>query len=279
LIPDLLAQTDYYQLLFSSGLIRFAMASLIIVFPVFILTSRYLAKSYVKNPAIKEMRTRKWLIYFTLFVSALIMVGDLVRTILTFLEGEMTVRFILKALSVLIVTGVIFLYYLRDLKLEKPVKSTKYIVWAVIVIVAATVASGFFIIGSPKTERLHRFDYQRLSDLQMIQDQAVYFWQSKERLPATLSNLTDEISGFQVPFDPETKAGYEYRIISATTFELCATFNLPSDERESMETAPMAAPYSKSGFNNWKHEAGRQCFERTIDVELYPPFSQVKVKQ
>lgn len=276
LFPDLLSQINYSQMMFSSDLIRFAMASIIIVFPVFILTSRYLAKIYVRTPAIKEMRVRKWLIYFTLFVAALIMVGDLVRIILTFLEGEITIRFILKALSVLLVAAIIFFYYLRDLKLEKPQRSTKYIVWAIIIIILAAVVSGFFIIGSPKTERLHRFDYQRLSDLQSIQSQIVYNWQSKERLPVSLASLTDEISGFGVPLDPETKEQYEYRIISTTTFELCATFNLPSDENISRETAPMANPYSKSGFDNWKHEAGRQCFERTIDVELYQPFNKMK---
>lgn len=251
------------------------MASLIIVFPVFILTSRYLAKSYVKTPAIKDMRTRKWLIYFTLFVAALIMVGDLVRIILTFLEGEMTIRFILKALSVLLVAAAIFFYYLRDLKLEKPVPSTKYIVWAIITVVVATIISGFFIIGSPKTERLHRFDYQRLSDLQMVQSQIVYNWQSKEVLPVSLASLTDEIGGFYAPVDPETKEQYEYRIISTTTFELCATFNLPSEDRISAETVPVG-PYGKGTFDNWKHDAGHQCFERTIDVQLYPPFNKIK---
>ncbi len=278
LIPDLLSQTDYYQMIFSSGLIRFAIASLIIVFPVFIITSRYLNKSYVKSPAIREMKIRKWLIYFTLFVAALVMIGDLVRTILIFLEGEMTVRFILKALSVLLVAGMIFFYYLRELKHDKPMKSTKYFVWATIAIVTAAVVAGFFIIGSPKTERLRRFDYERVIRLQDLQMQVINYWRSKEYLPATLTDLDDKISGFVVPTDPENNTAFEYAVKGSETFELCATFNLVSEENN-MNSPAVAMPAYKSGSESWKHGVGKTCFERTIDKELYPPYQDQKIQQ
>jgi hypothetical protein len=271
-IADALYKTNYYQFMFSSGLIRFALASLIIVFPIFIFTSQYLNKCYTKSPAIREMRIRKWLIYFTLFVAALVMVGDLVRIILTFLEGEMTVRFILKALSILFVTGLIFYYYLCDLKKEeKPRPEIKYFIWGIIVIVLAAIVAGFFIVGSPKNERLRRFDYDRLGRLQEIQWQVINYWRSKEYLPVVLSDLNDEISGFVAPVDPETNEPFEYNVIAPDTFELCAKFNLASDQDQ---TSYYAEPmyYGKSGSENWKHEAGRACFERKIDKELYPPY-------
>ena len=274
-MPDLLAQTDYYQVMFSSGLIRFAIASLIIVFPVFILTSRYLYKTYIKSPAVKDMRVRKWLIYFTLFIAALVIIGDLVRTILIYLEGEMTSRFILKALAVLLVAAGIFFYYLRELKLEKPAASTKYFVWAVIVIVTAAVVTGFFVIGSPKTERLRRFDLDRIGRLQETQMQIINYWRSKEFLPVMLTDVNDKISGFTVPNDPETNLPFEYSIKGPETFELCATFSLESEDsltNLSVETAPAY----KSGSENWKHGVGRTCFERTIDKQLYPPYKTLE---
>src|SRR5438132_4874360 len=43
----------------------------------------------------------KWLIYLTLFVAALIIIGDLVSLIYNFLGGDVTIKFVLKALSVL----------------------------------------------------------------------------------------------------------------------------------------------------------------------------------
>lgn len=272
-IPDKLAQAANYELMFSSGLIRFGLASLIIVFPVFIFTSRYMNKSYVENPAVKEMRTRKWLLYFTLFVAALVIIGDLVRIILTFLEGEMTSRFILKAVSVLVVAAAIFFYYLRDLKIEKKLASTKYFIWAVIVAVAATVVAGFFVIGSPKTERLRRFDLERVTRLQEIQMQIINYWRSKEYLPTQLPDLNDKISGFEVPTDPETGLVYEYAIKGSETFELCATFDLVSEDNANNPSVETSPAYG-SGTESWKHGAGRVCFERTIDKELYPPYSK-----
>jgi len=273
-ITDELYKTDYYQIMFSSGLIRFALASLIIVFPIFIFTSRYLNKSYAKSPAIREMRIRKWLIYFTLFVAALVMVGDLVRIILTFLEGEMTVRFILKALSILFVTGLVFYYYLCDLKKEeKNHPEIKYFVWGIVVAVLATIITGFFIVGSPKNERLRRFDYERLGRLQEIQSQVINYWRSKEYLPVVLADLNDEISGFVAPVDPETNEPFEYRIIEPDKFELCAKFNLASEEDE-MKYYSEPMYYGKPNSENWKHDAGRVCFERKIDKEFYPPYPE-----
>jgi hypothetical protein len=275
-IPDILAKTDYYQLMFNSGAIRFALASLIIVFPVFMITSKYLRKSYITSPAIREMRIRKWLTYFTLFVAALVMIGDLVRTILVFLEGEITMRFVLKALVVLLVAGAIFFYYLRDLKHEKMVASTKIFVWGTVVIVLAAVVAGFFVIGSPKTERARRFDYERVAHLQETQSQIIFYWQSKERLPVTLGNLSDSISGYVAPTDPETGASYEYVITGTTTFKLCATFNSASETDPNMEAQTKYAMYPGGVMENWSHGAGQACFERTIDPELYKAFEKIK---
>ncbi len=125
--------------------IRFAVASLIIVFPVFILVSRFLNKIYAKESQVRESKIRKWLIYLTLFVTALVIIGDLVFVINTFLGGEITARFILKALSVLVVAGVIFGYYLDDVRRAVPSKSSKYFAWISSIIVLAVVIGAFFI--------------------------------------------------------------------------------------------------------------------------------------
>jgi Domain of unknown function (DUF5671) len=278
-VPDKLAATAYYQMMYSTDLIRFAIASLIIVFPVFIITSRYMNKSYQQSAAIREMKTRKWLTYFTLFAAALIIIGDLVRTILTLLEGEITLRFILKAASILLVTGIIFYYYLRDLKQEKLFIDKKIFVWIIIAMVGVTVVAGFFIIGSPKSERLRRFDYQRVMSLQEIQMQVINYWRSKEVLPVRLEDTEDKISGFVQPTDPETGVKYEYTVKGPETFELCATFGSNSADDKVLQQGMMASPISRNEAESWKHGVGRTCFERTIDKELYPPYSkQIQVQ-
>src|SRR3989338_3472131 len=78
---------------------------------------------YDKEAQVRESKIRKWLIYLTLFITSLVIIGDLVFVINTFLGGEIKARFILKALSILFVAVVIFWYYLDDV--SHPVPSTK----------------------------------------------------------------------------------------------------------------------------------------------------------
>lgn len=117
--PDPVSPDGYYAASGSYRAIRWSIASLVVFFPVYLLTMRHLEKSYQKNPSKRGLRIRKWLIYFTLFAAALIILGDLVTLIYRFLEGELTVRFILKVLAVLFVAGSVFGYYFWDVRRYK----------------------------------------------------------------------------------------------------------------------------------------------------------------
>lgn len=48
--------------------IRFAVASLFVMFPLFMLVSWYLNVIYHKEASVRESKIRKWLIYLTLFL-------------------------------------------------------------------------------------------------------------------------------------------------------------------------------------------------------------------
>jgi len=250
--------------------IRFAVSSLVIVFPIFIFVSWYLNKIYAKESQVRESKIRKWLIYLTLFIASLVIIGDLVSTINMLLGGEVTARFILKALSILLVAGVIFGYYLDDVRRDTPTKSAKYFAWATGILILVAVVGSFFIIGSPATARLIQYDQQRMSDLTGIQSGILNYWQSKEKLPSSLADLNDSISGYTAPNDPETGIPYEYSVKDVTnlTFELCAVF---SKEGKSDPNSTVPAPISKNLYSqSWDHSAGRVCFQRTIDKQFYP---------
>ena len=267
--PDAL---NYYYAGSASGPMRFAVASLVIVFPIFILVSWYLNKIYRKEAVVRDSKIRKWLIYLTLFITALVIIGDLVSVINTFLGGEITIRFILKALSILLVAAVIFWYYLDDVRRAEPSELAKKFAIITGVVVLISVVGAFFIIGSPMSARLIQFDQQKVNDLSNVQSQVVYYWQRKQVLPNTLSDLNDPLSGFTIPQDPQTGQPYEYNVLDTTvlSFQLCATFNKPSVE----DRSPKAVTPMYDGFNqNWQHGEGRTCFDRTIDKELYPPIT------
>ena len=269
--PDPL--NSYYQ---PGSSIRWSMALLIIIFPAYFWVSRFLHRDLVAQPGKSELRIRRWLLYLTLFLAALLIIGDLVALIYNFLEGELTTRFSLKVLSVLAVAAAIFWYYLYDLRAKAAPLAPKalFFVRGAITAIGIIIIIGFFVAGSPFKQRLVRFDSQKTADLQNIQWQVVMYWQKKQKLPSTIDELRDDITGYISPRDPQSGTAYEYRATGTRTFELCAEFNLTS--QDSQDKNSYARPYPTmegSGAMNesWDHVAGHVCFSRTIDPDLYPP--------
>lgn len=257
-----------------AGGVRWSTSVLFVAVPAYLLSSWFLAKDLEAIPEKRDLKLRKWLVYFTLFVSAITIIVDLMIFVYNFLNGELTIQFFLKVLTVLLVAVAVFGYYLWDLKRSAKKTNILKILAAVLsVVVLASIILGFFIVGTPSDQRNRRFDDQRLSDLQLLQGQIVDYWIRKNSLPAELVKLEDNISGFAVPLDPATKQSYEYKIISPLSFELCAMFAKPSQETAGIGRKEMiyATPYSPYGGlqQNWNHEAGRTCWTRTIDPELY----------
>jgi len=266
LFPDLL--NFYFEGIASA--VRVATAMLVVSLPAYLYTSFILAKDLVVNPEKRDLKLRKWLLYFTLFISAVTIIVDLITFIFNFLNGELTTQFFFKILVVLLVAGAVFGYYTWELKrTNAPTKTPKLLAAVVSVVVLALVVAGFFIIGTPTEQRNRRFDDQRVQSLQMIQNQIVYQWTQKKMLPVALIDLQDSISGFVVPTDPSTKVQYEYTVVEPLKFQLCATFQTDSNKYGvSNVDRNYSMPYG-SQQETWSHKAERTCFDRTIDPQLY----------
>jgi len=259
--------------------IRSSLAALIIFFPAFIYVS-YLANKDLKlSPKKKDIWIRRWMIFLTLFVAGLTIAIDLVTLVYRFLGAEdLTLRFFLKVFFVLAVAITIFKFVLKDLKRTsfEITKMMKIVVGIISTIILSTIVYGIVIIGSPNTQRAKMMDGQRINDLSSIQNQVVYSqWQNKGTVPASLDALKDPISGYILPTDPETKANYEYKMISKNSFELCATFKteVSTTTINSITGRSVSSPYPYGNDmvnENWQHDIGRTCFTRTIDEKLYP---------
>ncbi len=122
--PDVAVNSYGYYPTYSDSTIRFAISSLIVLFPLFLFLNRYLHKQYEKEPEKKHLRIRKWLVYLTLFVSAITLVGDLIAILNKLLEGFPGAAFIIKALSILVVASGVFYYYLTDIRKAETQEST-----------------------------------------------------------------------------------------------------------------------------------------------------------
>jgi hypothetical protein len=273
--------TNAYQYYFPS--ISFQVATLIVAFPLFLLLSWLLQKSYAADPSLRDAPIRKLLSYLTLFVAGAVVAGDLITLIYMFLDGqELTMGFVLKVVALLVIAGGVFVYYLREIRNQ--IGGGERSGWrvAALVVIVASIVLGFMVIGSPASQRARRYDNQRVSDLQNIQWQIVNYYQRKGSIPSNLGEIEDPISSYMVPTDPKTHAAYEYRIVgqSALAFELCASFEREGQGMGYYGIRPMMVSETSSmpahGLETWEHGAGRTCFNRSIDPELYPLVKPVR---
>ncbi len=267
-LPDVARPLCLYDSCFSA--MRYEMAMLTVAFAVLVWAWWFLKRDLRRFPEKMELKVRKWLLYLTLFVAGITVIGDLIALINGWLQGELTTQFLLKIAAVLFIAGSIFYYFLRELHPDRPGKQ-RYLAWADIVIVVASIVIGFITVGSPVSARDRNLDSQRVNDLQGIQSQIVNYWQKKSKLPDNLDQLYDPISGYTAATDPVTRASYTYTKEGTLRFSLCATFTTVSLAKDSV--VPVTGPYPVSPYgpgSNWDHPAGYACFDRVIDPQLYP---------
>lgn len=246
--------------------IRFSVSSLVIVFPVLVWVLRFLARDMAAQPGKRDLKIRKWLLYFTLFVTGIIVVGDLVALVYSFMQGDLTLRFLLKVGVILGLAGSIFYYFLHDLH-DTAEKGRRVLGRVMMGVVVASLVAGFVTAGSPASQRARANDDRRVGDLQSIESQLIWYWQAKNRLPRTLDELSSStIGGYIVPVDPKTGQPYEYTPTGALAYQLCATFEALSDTENSL-----IMPRGTGGVYTWQHGEGRECFDGTIDPDFYKP--------
>lgn len=100
---------SYYQMADS-------LACVIVAFPVYIFTMRYILREVSLHPEKLESAVRKWLTYIALLFAAGCVVGDLISFLTNLLRGELTGRFVAKVIVVLVISGGIFWYYFGSLQ-------------------------------------------------------------------------------------------------------------------------------------------------------------------
>ncbi len=277
-LPDALAGYFY------GNSVAWPISMLIVLVPILYVLEWFINRDITRMPEKADLWIRKWRIYLTLFLAVVLFGGDLIALINTYLNGEITARFVYKIILILFVAGSIGKYYFFSIYTSH--RWSKFArranAWFGIVLVIAAIIIGFIAVGSPAKQRALRFDSQRVNDLSSIQWQVINYWQQKQKLPVVLTDLNDTVSGFIVPTDPETKAAYQYSIkplVGNLSFELCATFGEVAQDNfgrgaysgGGMYPTNISYPSPVGGVSDvWNHDKGRVCFDRAIDPDKYP---------
>ena len=268
--PKEFTYTDPY-----AGGVSLAMAMLLVAFPLCLLFTHALSKEERIVPEKRNLWARKAITYCTLFIAIVVVAVDLIVLLNSFFSGEeITISLALKVIFIILVIGAVAGYYLYDLRRKPEDDGARVRAWYAygsIVCIIFAFSFGFYVMGSPYAQKQKRFDADRVTDLQVIQSQIISYWQAKQKLPKTLEDIKDPISGFVLPVDPSDKSQYEYVVKGKLSFQLCATFSKETPTGVAVENfAQPVYPYKVGMDENWKHGVGRVCFDRTIDPDLYP---------
>jgi hypothetical protein len=261
MFPD--AINGYWETEGSISSARVGIAVLVVFFPAYLIITRIVNKLRRANKTGSYLTLTKWLIYLSLLIGGGILLGDLAVVIMTFLEGEVTQRFILKAITVLVVVGAAFHYYILDARgfwMKHEDKSIMFAIGATVVVLGAIVF-GLTKIETPTAVREQRLDEKQIEDLRIIQNQVQYYYTQNNALPESLEKLSDI---GQLPTAPENRPAYGYNKTD-TGFEVCATF--AEATKPGQYTDYYSVPMEKGmvlNAENWQHGVGDVCFKRVV---------------
>lgn len=233
--------------------LRAGIASVVVAFPLFLFLDQQARRELQRDPGQRISPIRRWLTYLTLFAAATAIVSDLITLILTFLGGEITLRFALKALVVALLSGPAFGHYLRQLRRdeqepERQIALRSWGRWAVSLGVVTILGIALWNVGSPLRARLYHQDEQRLQDLRAIRSSIIQYVDEHGELPRDLAACdVNPGTAIDCKLDPVTREPYRYRVLDKDHAELGATFALP--------------PFPAQGEDAyWKHGRGPATF-------------------
>ncbi len=101
------------------SVIRGYIAAIIVSFPIFMSLAVILKKQLATQPVVKNLRSRKILIYITLIATFLILLGNVIATCYDFLAGTVTGNGLGHLGVTILIVGAIFIYFIGEVKNDR----------------------------------------------------------------------------------------------------------------------------------------------------------------
>ncbi len=256
------ARSRYANQWYMASLLRWLIAQVFIAFPIFVLLWRKLLGEIRERPEKGSSPIRRWLSYLTLLFAASTLMCTGMTLLYYFLDGELTMRFVVKVAVLALIATLSLVYFLRLLRGGAvEAGGDGGLAWhrrfasAATAIVAVGLIWGLSVVGSPLEERARKMDERRIDDLKgiaeelrriAVRDRLESGPMLIQSLPKTLEEVVAD-ARYNRPsiVDPETGEPYEYELLAEGKIRLCATFSRVRDERTEV---------------TWNHPAGRSCF-------------------
>ncbi len=245
-----------YNSFSNQNTLRFGISAILISAPIFFLSVNLINNGLRKKEIEKDSSLRNWLTYFILFVSAVIILGSLIGIINSFLSGEITLKFILQMVTVVIISALVFSFYLYDIKRENILKSDKVIkifFISTLSLVITIFISSWFFVESPKVARERKMDDQIVNNMYTLESHVNSYYENKGYLPEDLADLKSVTSYTEII------GSVEYNKLGDKEFEMCADFRTDSYESQRPVMYPERSPRS--------YVKGWNCFKGNLWME------------
>ena len=256
--------------IYQADSLKFAISALLIASPIFYITMREIHKNLFSGTMEKNSEVRKWLTYFILLVTSVIMIGWFISVFNNFLGGELTMKIGLKAVVAIAINAIIFSYYFYDIKREEikgqKNKIIKIYFYASLVLVVAVFVSALFIVESPTQTRNRKIDERVLNNMGMIQSAVEGYYQEFKVMPKDFTELkskelflTDDILK-----NTATNKQIEYKVTGDKEYELCTDFLASNREQTNNAGNYIMTTNGIPGDN--LHDAGHQCLKKRVVI-------------
>jgi hypothetical protein len=204
--------------------LRWSMAALIVFVPVFWLLNRADRRATASDPARKHGLMRRWLSAIALLVAAITLLGDALYLIYSWLDGQITLRFLVKSVTVAVMALIVLAYFRED-DGQASLKTVMPAAGGLIGLALLSLGLSFLAVGGPAQGQMEQRDRWRLSDLRILtNDVAQCTGIDRTNLPETLDPMT-------CARNPARLTGYAsqvvYERLSETEFSLCTEIEFP----------------------------------------------------
>jgi hypothetical protein len=116
--PDPASRPSTYVIEATLAGVRIALATILVAYPLFLAVWWFLLREIRRAPEMAKSPVRRWLAFLSLFIGAVMLMGDVITVVYYLVEGDLTVRFLLKVGALFLVTGTLFVYLALTLRSE-----------------------------------------------------------------------------------------------------------------------------------------------------------------
>ncbi len=257
IMPDAITSyNSYYQPGMPSE-IAMMIATLIIVFPLFLLFSYLIDKDIMRDPSKKDLTLRKSVIYLALIITAISVISIIIATIYAFLMGSLLNVFLIKSLVAFLIAVFLFAYYYYSLDRNYQSSTRVPMILSILalLIILITIIFSIHTFGNPNKVRDLNMDNNKVSDLSSLSYSVSNFYYQNGKLPENLDLLGSNLR------DRETGIPYEYKPVSlaasSSQYSLCATFKRDVNYGNDFN------------LSKWSHPAGNYCFDLNASQKQY----------